>query len=340
MAIDRENNFDFLRLVFSCAVIVSHSFPLTNNNEILSVLSNNQIDFGALAVDIFFIISGYLIFNSLKYSHSYVNYIWKRCLRIFPALFVMLIISLGIILIVSTNQKTFMQRDFLTYLPNNLSLYRAQFVVNGVFKNNPYPNAINGSLWTLCYEFSMYIFLLFFFPIRNRKKVCLILLTVFFILFYTGNFVHMKLLNRWISMLGLGSTDMYKLAPFFIAGSILSLFNLKVINTQLVKIVLFCLLILALIFNVYVYVAHLLMPLLIVLIGISFDKYTNSVTHTLGDLSYGIYIYGFIIQQTLMNYFILNTYELMLYSLISTLIIAYFSWHYVEKTSLKFKNQF
>ena len=60
-----ENNFDFLRLVFSSAVIFSHSFPLTGKEEIFTVLTNNQLGLGGLSVNVFFALSGYLIFISL-----------------------------------------------------------------------------------------------------------------------------------------------------------------------------------------------------------------------------------------------------------------------------------
>ena len=84
-----ENNFDFLRLVFSSAVIFSHSFPLTGKEEIFTVLTNNQLGLGGLSVNVFFALSGYLIFISLKHSKTIKNYLWKRLLRLYPALIVL-----------------------------------------------------------------------------------------------------------------------------------------------------------------------------------------------------------------------------------------------------------
>lgn len=97
--IDKTNNFDFLRLLFSSLVIVSHSYYLTLNekNEIAKVLTNGQFSLGELAVNCFFIISGYLIYKSLGRSNNWKNYMKKRILRLYPALIIMLLFTLAIV---------------------------------------------------------------------------------------------------------------------------------------------------------------------------------------------------------------------------------------------------
>lgn len=140
---DRQNNFNILRLIFASTVIISHSYPLTNNAEIFQQITNGQIDLGALSVEIFFIISGYLIFISLNYSKSIPSYLWKRVLRLFPALIVMLILTILIVLFINDSSNILMQHDFRTYVPNNITLYKVQYVINGIFENNLYPRVIN-----------------------------------------------------------------------------------------------------------------------------------------------------------------------------------------------------
>lgn len=157
--VSRKNNFDFIRILLSLLVILSHSYPLTGirQEEPLRVLSNNQIDFGGLAVKIFFIISGYLIFQSVYRSISFPNYLWKRILRLFPALIVMLLITLCVVpFIYSGSISIFNQLSYWTYFPRQLSLYDLQNSISGVFTTLPY-NTVNGSLWTLSYEFTMYL---------------------------------------------------------------------------------------------------------------------------------------------------------------------------------------
>jgi peptidoglycan/LPS O-acetylase OafA/YrhL len=337
-SVNRKNNFDFLRLLFASLVIFSHSFSLTKNNEILLCITNNQADFGSLSVDVFFIISGYLILNSLKFSKSPANYLYKRCLRLFPALFFMLLVSLLILILVYTGENIFRQNDFYSYLPNNLSLYRIQYNVQNVFENNPYPRAINGSLWSLPYEFTMYLFLLLLYPFRNNRKIVLSVLVISFIISFCAVTMRPSLLSKIFSFIRLDSIQMYRLAAFFIFGSILSLFNLERVNNNRIKFALTFLIIISLFLNVYTITSYIFIPLLVILIGISYSKTLAWFPEKFGDISYGIYIYGFIIQQTLLNYFDLNPYLLALVALIPTYILSYFSWHFVEKKFLKYKN--
>jgi len=337
-SLNRKNNFDFLRLVFSSLVIFSHSFPLTKNDEILLVATNNQLDFGSLSVDVFFIISGYLIFTSLKYSSSPINYFFKRCLRLFPALFFMLFISLLLLVFVYTGQNIFKQNDFYSYLPNNLSLYRIQYKVKDIFESNPYPGAINGSLWSLSYEFTMYLFLLLLYPFRKNRKIVLTALALSFLFAFLAVTIIPTFLSGIFAFFRLDSAQMYRLAAFFILGSILSLINSDRLNTKAVKILLLLLIIASLFLNIYNSTSYILLPILVIIVGTSYSKTLAYFPEKFGDISYGIYIYGFIIQQTLLNYFVLNPYELTFLTLVPTFILSYLSWHFIEKKFLKYKN--
>src|SRR5688500_730215 len=83
----RQNNFDFLRLALAVLVILSHSYYLvsgTEDSEPLMRASRGQIEMGALAVNFFFIISGFLITHSWFSAPRVRDYLKKRVLRIFP----------------------------------------------------------------------------------------------------------------------------------------------------------------------------------------------------------------------------------------------------------------
>src|SRR4051812_27372591 len=82
------NNFDFLRFAFASLVILSHSYPLatgTEDREPLALATHGQLTLGALAVDCFFIISGFLILHSWQSNPAPLDYLRKRVLRIYPA---------------------------------------------------------------------------------------------------------------------------------------------------------------------------------------------------------------------------------------------------------------
>jgi peptidoglycan/LPS O-acetylase OafA/YrhL len=99
----QANNFDLLRILFAWFVIVSHSYVLNGDGatDPLFEATNSTFLFSFIGVKGFFIISGYLIFKSMMVSASIFEYLVKRVLRIFPALAVVLLITLAAVYYIS-----------------------------------------------------------------------------------------------------------------------------------------------------------------------------------------------------------------------------------------------
>lgn len=338
---DRNNNFDFLRILFSSLVIFSHSYALTfaiaKKPEPLLHSTNSQLDFGSLAVNAFFVISGYLVFISLRNSRSALNFIWKRLLRILPGLFVLLVITIYLLPLFYSGINIFLEPTYWTYLPSNLTLYRIQFEVKGVFESNPMPKSINGSLWSLTYEFSMYLYLLVLFRLRNSKLIFWVILSSFLLSFIL-HITYSDFLEKYISIIQMHTKELYRLASYFLGGSLLTYFNLKKYANYRVIVSISAFLVIALAFSFYKFVAPFFLPILVLLIGVSGTKPFNTITKPTGDISYGVYIYGFFVQQILMYYFSFAPFALFTISVLVTYIIAYLSWQFVEKRALKNKN--
>src|SRR5215472_15139016 len=163
----RQNNFDALRLVAAVSVIFSHSFLIsegTQNNEWLMLLTGNQSILGLTGVFVFFAISGFLVTQSFEQTANPMHFLAKRALRIFPGLFVATLLS------------AFVLGPLVTTLPLNAYLSRPEpyeYVVGNTlldqnvhqlpevsFVQNPVGQEINGSLWTLRLEFTMYLMVL------------------------------------------------------------------------------------------------------------------------------------------------------------------------------------
>ncbi|WP_426476883.1 acyltransferase family protein [Chryseobacterium sp. CBSDS_008] len=335
--INRSNNFDFLRLLFASLVIVSHSYPLTGKPEIIGILTKEQLSLGSLSVDCFFILSGYLIMTSLERSKSPQEYMWKRMLRLYPAYILLLLLTMLFLPILYQGDNIFQEKTYWSYFPNALSLYKIQYEVKGVFENNPYPKAINGSLWSLSYEFTMYIALLFLFPVRKHKYLIIIVGAIFLISYYL-TITESHFLENTMQKLFLQPNEFYKLCTYFMAGSLLKLINFEKINLFWVRCLLFLTLIASLYFVFYKYVSPVILPLLILFIGVNKNRYISSIGSKIGDISYGVYIYAFLIQQILMYYWGLGTIKLMIASIIISYIFAYASWHLIEKKMLTYKN--
>src|ERR1700722_2670887 len=150
----KENNFDFLRLALAVLVIFSHSFPLGAGSEIhepLRVLTHGEMTFGAFAVDLFFVMSGFLIAGSAERSGNMGSFLKKRVARIYPAFVVSAILMVLIVLPLSGG--TFAEAHWPARLWDfTLQTFRLQaFHVEGAFAHNPYPSVLDGSVWSIQY---------------------------------------------------------------------------------------------------------------------------------------------------------------------------------------------
>jgi peptidoglycan/LPS O-acetylase OafA/YrhL len=150
----RRNSFDILRFIAASLVVYSHSFALTGLPE----PHVGSTTFGGVGVWGFFAMSGYLIAGSWEQYPRFPVFIGKRALRIFPGLFVAIsvsILALGFYSSLSYSDYLSHQQT-VSYL-NNILLINTHYSLPGVFSDNVYPNAVNGSLWTLAFEFFMYL---------------------------------------------------------------------------------------------------------------------------------------------------------------------------------------
>jgi peptidoglycan/LPS O-acetylase OafA/YrhL len=152
----RDNNLNAIRMMAATAVLVSHAFPITGAREPLEALTGTTG--GELAVAVFFGISGLLIARSFDRRRSMTQFTLARVLRLFPALVVVLALTVAAGAWFTRLPLT----DYLaqpatwSYIPVNLLLYNPQFALPGVFETNPFGPIINGSLWTLFYEVACY----------------------------------------------------------------------------------------------------------------------------------------------------------------------------------------
>ena len=163
----RANNFDALRLAAAVAVIFSHSFLIADgneNHEPLIMLTGRQSILGLAGVFVFFTISGFLVTQSFEQTRGPLRFLAKRCLRIFPGLVVALVLSAFVLApLVSTLPlaKYLGQAEPYRYVFWNTLLDLRQHELPGVmFVDNPVGLEVNGSLWTLRYEFEMYLMVL------------------------------------------------------------------------------------------------------------------------------------------------------------------------------------
>ncbi|MEJ1937762.1 acyltransferase family protein, partial [Nostoc sp. NIES-2111] len=165
-----NNNFGFLRLVFALLVILAHSPEMIDGNrdrEILTRLTGSM-SFGELAVDGFFLISGYLITQSFERSSSVFEYVTKRVLRIYPGFIVAFVILLLVVVPLGGGHID-PSGSFLGKAIYNLAIL-SPLQVDGVFEGLAYP-FLDAPMWTIPYEFRCYLLVVVFAAIGlNRHR--------------------------------------------------------------------------------------------------------------------------------------------------------------------------
>jgi peptidoglycan/LPS O-acetylase OafA/YrhL len=153
----RANNFDALRLLAATLVLLSHCYPLTGHGEPFSGLAGWTL--GEVGVVMFFAMSGFLIAKSWYDRPQLVAFGLKRALRLLPALVVAVALTVFVVgPLFTTRPLASYLEDPGTwlYLARNSVLLTFSAHLPGVFGHNVYPDAVNGSLWTLPVEVTAY----------------------------------------------------------------------------------------------------------------------------------------------------------------------------------------
>lgn len=328
-----DNNFDFLRFVAASAVVVGHCYWLSGIGHAEPVrLFTGSMDTADIAVNLFFVMSGFLIAASWLNSRSAFDFAAKRALRIFPALCASVLFTVLLVGPLATGLPLFDylgNSQTLGYLSNMLLV--TQFHLPDVFTANPFPDTVNGSIWTLPYEVLMYASLMLLGLLRlfGRAAVLAVPLLLGLVHFYLA------------PTFGIESDMLRKatrLGMFFYGGAALYFYRDSVrwdwkIALGLLGLSLvgarsdwwFLLHVLTLPY-LTIYLAYLPIPRLS-----GFGRY--------GDFSYGIYIFSFPIQQLLMHWLApgLPLGPFILASLALSLLMAVLSWHFIEAPALQLK---
>jgi peptidoglycan/LPS O-acetylase OafA/YrhL len=159
----RDNNYNLLRFLAAALVIYSHSFPMSGvKSDPLERLVG--FSFGHLAVDVFFVISGFLVSSSLLARRELKSFAVARALRLFP---VLVVGAFGCAFVLGPLQTTLPLAKYLAapgtwrfVFENTIPWpFGVCYTLPGVFEHLPLRGAVNGSLWSLPWELSMYVVL-------------------------------------------------------------------------------------------------------------------------------------------------------------------------------------
>lgn len=337
-----RNNFDALRFGLAALVIFSHSFALmsgTDATEPLHRLTRGQMASGELAVDGFFILSGFLVTYSWSKAPSVLPFFRKRISRIYPGFAVVTILSTLFLMPVALGIPFGTFPDGLLRREGMALLTLRSHEPDGAFPELPF-HAINGSLWSIPFEAWCYVgvaTLGLLGAIRNRKAVALILagalaVSVAFLVWNLNPGL------KWIGQL-IGWPRLWaRMLPYFLSGMVFYLYQDRIRYTTRGAI----LAVLALVAASFVprgwaVACPLAGAYLLFWCGFhptvrlhNWAKY--------GDFSYGMYLYAYPIQQLiLLKLRPGHPLVLLALSLPASVAMGALSWHGVEKWFLKRK---
>lgn len=335
---DRFNNFDALRLLLATAVLFSHCFVVGGGADPLRGLSGGRLDFGILAVNGFFAISGFLIALSWLRAPQPGPFLWKRTLRIYPGFLAACLLCLLVAAPLSGGAGPFaadrLEQLERLYLLLTLDPPRA----DGAFAALPVP-VLNGSLWTIRYEFWCYLLVAavgLTFGYRRRWVVALL-----FALAWLGYATQGRLwsVSETLTLPLLGQPFHWpRFLSYFLAGMTLAAYRDTIPFSRLL--LLACLAGIGMTFLLGGLIVAL--PLLgsyVLLYAALSPRLPLQHAGRFGDFSYGVYLYGWPVQQLLLLWLgerggAWGPLGLFAISLPVTFALALLSWHVVERPCL------
>lgn len=316
------NNLDLFRIIAAAMVIFGHAYALVpvagQSDPLVQWLGFDSS--GSLAVKVFFLLSGLVVTNSLLEKRQPLQFLIARFFRLWPALAVTVLLCalvLGPLLTSLPLEEYLLHPQTGKYIYRNL-VFRIRFPLPGVFQDNAL-SAVNGSLWTIPHEIAAYLGLLVLYLLGTFQRCWLPLALLATLLAVPLLFPD-------------ESPEVSRLLACFAIGATLAFYKRHLIINGWVVLALWLLFALfrhALV-NFYLFYLALFASILFVA-----SQSWMLRLRPRSDLSYGVYLWGFPVQQVMAQFFgaqgiLFNQ----LASLAICLVLAFGSWHLVEKPAM------
>ncbi len=334
-----DNNFNFIRLVLTILVLLSHAPELIDGDRHRELLTNifHTLSFGELAVNGFFLLSGYLILQSWQRKPQFTSFLKKRILRIYPGFIVASLVSIFIVTPLAIQPLDFWRPTDLFVHLKGLVLLNTPSAPANVFQGYPYPK-VNSSMWTIVHEFRCYMLVAILGVIGglNRSTTWLVMSAGVFVV---HNLPLATCFPQLSEEFAHHLSDLIRLLTFFCAGGCFYLLRDRIHYNQ--KYALLALVVVI----VSLFSPSLLQLTLPTLGGYVFFWFAFLKIPSLkpfgstSDVSYGIYLYGWPTEKLLIWYLpSASPWVIFICAVCITYVCGFISWHLVEKPCLQLRN--
>ena len=359
-----HNNFDLLRLIAAMLVIGAHSFELTRPKPEGAPVTFLHEAWGELGVIVFFSISGFLVARSWAYDPQPLSFCVKRALRLMPALVLSLLLTA---LVLGPLTTTLPLSDYLqhaqtkAYVLHNAT-FQFDYVLPGVFEQDTYFAAVNGSLWTLPLELKAYCLVLALgvlgvLGLAGRRRLLMPVVAIFLALLTIGSVRSaIPLGDRLVGMMhdiqappatmaatraGVFQEPARMFASFAIGAGLFAVARWIPLRWSVACALAAAWAIIAAVGGagaVPIATAWLL-PYVVLLVGYR-TSHLVRLPQRLGDYSYGLYIFAFPVQQAIVLWLAPSS-GWVTFALATpiTAALAVASWHFVEAPALTLKQR-
>jgi peptidoglycan/LPS O-acetylase OafA/YrhL len=323
----RSSGFDYLRLGLACAVLFWHSFRVTDVSIGYDGWWGPLV---RLILPMFFALSGFLVAGSLLRVRSIHEFLMLRILRIMPALWVVVTLSVVVIGVAFTTlppAEYFAHPETHAYFWNLVA--RTRYTLPGVFTGNPV-DVVNASLWTIRYEIQAYILIVLLWAVGAIRRPRLLLALVL-----VGQLLAPLIdLASAVPIREVGPVSGYTLIVSFTFGTVLFVCRDLVPARTSWGIASGVLALALLSTHATGYFAGPAAAYFTVWLGLMNPR--RNVVVASADISYGIYLWAYPIQQIVVA--LLPDARVWWanagISLVLTVVVATLSWHFIEKPVL------
>lgn len=337
---ERPTGFDYLRISLALAIVCVHSiitsYGATAGAEVWQLPFRPLV---GLLLPMFFALSGFLVAGSLFRTTSLVQFLGLRVIRIYPALGVEVLVSallIGPLLTTVPLKEYFSSSVFYLYLLNVTG--EIHYELPGLFRDNPYPNIVNMQLWTVPYELGCYIalFLLAVIGIRKYRWMAPAATGLLMLAYFV---VRVAVKKQWAAIAIAGGLPGELLIACFLSGVTLYLYKDKVPWSR--PLCAISGISSAALFGVIPFGDFIAAPVaayFTVCVGVTNPRKLSVLQGA--DFSYGIFLYGFVIQQALASAFpwAREWWINILLCVPAVIGVAALSWRLVERPALNLRS--